>query len=229
MAPAPVLLAEVPVGLEPVTVRARGNEAWVVNHMSGSISIVDLATLNVKQTLLVGPEPTDVVFAGNPERAFVCVSQDDAVRVYDANSPGAPTHELFLEGSDPRSLAVGKDGDKVYVVFLDSGNKTTVIPEAVVDGSLGLPPPSPSKPDSLPAAPATSLIVRHNGTNWVDEIDRVWDFAVPYQLADNDVVEIDVAGPAVTGTVPGVGTALFNVAVNPVSRAPLRFPSGGQQ
>ena len=35
---APVLLSEVPVGLEPVSVRARTNgEAWVVNELSDSV------------------------------------------------------------------------------------------------------------------------------------------------------------------------------------------------
>ena len=39
----PVALADIPVGLDPVSVRARSNtEAWVVNHVSDSVSIVDL-------------------------------------------------------------------------------------------------------------------------------------------------------------------------------------------
>lgn len=41
----PVLTAEIPVGFEPVSVAARNNrEAWVVNWMSDSVSIVDLST-----------------------------------------------------------------------------------------------------------------------------------------------------------------------------------------
>ena len=38
---APLLIAEITVGLEPVTVRARTNdEVWVVNEVSDSVSIV---------------------------------------------------------------------------------------------------------------------------------------------------------------------------------------------
>src|SRR6267378_6627685 len=72
----PVLTAEIPVGLEPVSVAVRNNnEAWVVNWLSDSVSIVDLATGNVTRTMDVGDEPTDVVFAGSTrEMAFVCVS-----------------------------------------------------------------------------------------------------------------------------------------------------------
>jgi YVTN family beta-propeller protein len=74
--PTPVLEIEIPVGLEPVSVRARNNrEVWVANWLSDSVSIVDLETLDVVQTLDVGDEPTDVLFAGpDRERAFICVS-----------------------------------------------------------------------------------------------------------------------------------------------------------
>ena len=65
----------VPVGLEPCAVAARSNtEVWVVNHLSDSVSIIDLsgAVPRVTRTLLVGDEPRDVVFAGSGgNRAFV--------------------------------------------------------------------------------------------------------------------------------------------------------------
>src|SRR5690606_23541650 len=53
----------VPVGLEPVAVAARTDtEVWVVNHLSDSVSIVDLAATppRVRRTLLVGDEPRDI-------------------------------------------------------------------------------------------------------------------------------------------------------------------------
>src|SRR5689334_5622062 len=86
-------LGSVAVGLEPVAVAARTDrEAWVVNHLSDSVSIVrldeDLEDGDedddrhgfgrqpspgwVAQTLLVGDEPRDVVFAGRRHgRAFI--------------------------------------------------------------------------------------------------------------------------------------------------------------
>ncbi len=57
----------IPVGMEPVAVAARTNtEVWVVNHLSDSVSVVDLAAApaRVVRTLLVGDEPRDIVFAG---------------------------------------------------------------------------------------------------------------------------------------------------------------------
>ena len=69
------LAGSVPVGMEPVAVAARTNtEVWVVNHLSDSISIVDLsgAVPIVSRTLLVGDEPRDIVFAGTGgQRAFI--------------------------------------------------------------------------------------------------------------------------------------------------------------
>src|SRR5262245_55956677 len=76
------LVAEVPVGLEPVAVAARSNtEVWVVNHLSDSVSIVavDSATpalSRVTRTLLTCDEPRDIVFAGpGANRAFITTTR----------------------------------------------------------------------------------------------------------------------------------------------------------
>jgi hypothetical protein len=67
--------ASVPVGVDPVAVAERhAGEVWVVNHLSDSISVVDVASSppRVRQTLLVGDEPRDIVFAGpQRQRAFI--------------------------------------------------------------------------------------------------------------------------------------------------------------
>jgi DNA-binding beta-propeller fold protein YncE len=65
----------VSVGMEPVAVAARTDtEVWVVNHLSDSVSVVDLSLTppRVVRTLLVGDEPRDIVFAGTGgNRAFI--------------------------------------------------------------------------------------------------------------------------------------------------------------
>jgi DNA-binding beta-propeller fold protein YncE len=115
-----------PVGLEPVTVVARTDtEAWVVNQLSDSISIVDLVLGIVTRTLAVGDEPTDVAFAAG--RAFVSVAGLDQVRAYLlANLDAAPV-VLPIFSRKPRALAVSADGTRVYAVALFSGNQTTTI------------------------------------------------------------------------------------------------------
>lgn len=235
----------VPVGLEPVAVAARSNgEVWVVNHMSDSISIVDVSVspARVVRTLLVGDEPRDIVFAGQPAqpedpfpRAFITTAHrgqanpDDIfgdkygdfftpsvgradVWVFDANNLGASvggTAETVLTffGDTPRALAASPSGDKVYAAVFHSGNKTTILPESgnVTTVNSGV-------------APTIPTIVKFNGADWVDDSGSVQS-GIRLQLPDFDVFEIDAvaATPSEIRSFSGVGTILFNMAVNPVS------------
>ncbi|HYV17753.1 MAG TPA: hypothetical protein VFC25_01835 [Verrucomicrobiae bacterium] len=130
----------IPVGLEPVTVVARtDSEAWVVNTLSDTVSIVDLDLGTVTRTLAVGDEPTDVVFASG--RAFVAVSQEDAVKVWSLADLALPPVRVDLFGRDVRALAASPDGTKVYAVVLQSGNQTAVVDANVIWGNgTGLDP-----------------------------------------------------------------------------------------
>jgi YVTN family beta-propeller protein len=77
-----VRTGSVPVGLEPIAVAARSNsEVWVVNHLSDSVSIVDVGSSppRVVRTLLVGDEPRDIVFAGTGgNRVFITTAHRPA-------------------------------------------------------------------------------------------------------------------------------------------------------
>jgi YVTN family beta-propeller protein len=197
----PVRIAEIPVGLEPVSVNARTNdEVWVVNHVSDSISIVSLSQGLVVDTLRVGDEPADVVFAGSPQRAFVSVARRNEVRVYD---PVARTlvNTLPLQGTHPRALAVNAAGDRVYAAFALSGNRTTIIP-----AELAPPPPAPTNP-ALPAPPQVGLIV--------DATNPAWGSTIRFTLPDNDVVEINANTQSVVRYVSRVGTVNLGLAVQP--------------
>ncbi|GIW41769.1 MAG: hypothetical protein KatS3mg076_2346 [Candidatus Binatia bacterium] len=163
--------ASVPVGLEPIAVAARSDsEVWVVNHLSDSVSIVDVASSppRVVRTLWVGDEPRDIVFAGpGHSRAFVTTAHrgqnhpDPAtiradltksgigradVWVFDADDPGAepggtPIAILTLFGDTPRALAASPDGSTVYAAVFHSGNGTTAVTEGLVcDGGETAPP-----------------------------------------------------------------------------------------
>ncbi len=102
-------LGSVPVGMEPVAVAARSDsELWVVNHLSDSVSIVDIssAPYRVSKTLLVGDEPRDIVFAGTTnggqpvERAFITTAHRGQHRVDSsiAAVPGAGDPQLITPG-----------------------------------------------------------------------------------------------------------------------------------
>jgi len=158
----------VPVGLEPVAVAARTDgEVWVVNHLSDSVSIVDVTSVppRVTRTLLVGDEPRDVVFAGpGGNRAFITTAhrgQNSGVPLADLTTEGIGRADVWvfdasnlgtslggarltvvtLFGDTPRALAVAPGGDTVYAAVFHSGNRTTSLSEGIVcDGGAGAAP-----------------------------------------------------------------------------------------
>lgn len=159
----PKAVGSVPVGLEPVAVAALSdNEIWVVNHLSDSVSIVDVGATppRVIRTLLVGDEPRDIVFAGpNKSRAFVTTAHRGQnspytaidnpgqlttpgigradVWVFDTADPGAavggrPQVILALFGDTPGPLTASPDGNTVYAGVFKSGNQTTIIGRVLI-------------------------------------------------------------------------------------------------
>ena len=94
--------ASVPVGLDPVSVATRNaSEVWVVNHLSDSISIVDVSSNppHVTRTILTCDEPRDIVFAGTGgNRAFVttarrgqnCVDSAGVAVAFSGGTAGTP-------------------------------------------------------------------------------------------------------------------------------------------
>src|SRR5437870_2379623 len=217
------LMAEIPVGLEPVSVAVRNNnEAWVVNWLSDSVSVVDLNRFKTVRTFDVGDEPTDVVFAGQQkEFAFVCVSGTSEVKVFDPASPSTAPQVIAIRAKQPRALTRDSSGAQVFVSIFESGNQTTIVPAAQVTANGGPPPPSPAMSSSLPAAPSVGLIVKWNGSALADETGNPkWNSVIPYTLSDTDIAVIDARGlnPSVSTLVRGVGThignAVFDASAN---------------
>lgn len=232
-----VPIASVPVGLEPIALAEDPDgRVWVVNHLSDSVSVVDVSAPipQVVQTLWVGDEPRDIVFAGTSrERAFITAAHrgqnspvDPAMNtasigradvwVFDStlldDTPGGQVEQILtLFGDRPRPLAVSGDGLRVFAGIFLSGNKTT----AIAPNSFTKTSPTTSA-DGV-AQPDTGLIVRFNGTNWVDDSGANRSNHVPFTLPDFDVFEIDAVTLIVQRSVSGVGTILFNMVANPIT------------
>ena len=191
----PLLLNEIPVGLEPVSVRCRTNdEAWVVSEVSDSVSIVALDTGTVLASLRTGDEPADVAFAQG--KAFITCARQGKIMVFDTNTHALIT-TIDVQGSYPRNLAVSGDGLRVYAVCELSGNHTTVL-----NASAAPAPPSPTNA-ALPLAPQTALIIADS------------DVRIHYTVLDHDVVEIDATANTVSRYFADTGTNLFDVVTRP--------------
>lgn len=193
----PIRIAELPVGLEPTSVRARtDDEFWVVNEASDSVSILSLSRRAVIATLECPDEPADIAFAG--DLAFVTCARNSQVRVFNAR---VRTHltDIPLRGLEPRALTTDAAGTRVFVAFQHSGNQTTVL--AADHAPV---PPAPTNP-ALATAPQTALIVPSS------------DRRIPYAVLDHDVAEISVSTLQVTRYLSGAGTLLFDLALRPNS------------
>ncbi len=223
-------VGETVVGLRPVALALRGNQVWVVNHLSDSVSVIDVndpARPRVIHTLAVGDEPRGIVIAGpNHDRVFVATAYRGETLtpgigraqlwIFDATRPETPPKRLILFGSKPRALAVSPDGRTVYAAIFHSGNGTTT---ASGEDAVRLGRAPRFDHDNVPfsAVPKQGAIVQRIDGRWRDEAGRDWSAAIPFELPDYDVFAIDAASadPKVSASISRVGTVLFNVAVNP--------------
>ena len=229
----------VPVGVDPVAVaESPSGQVWVVNHLSDSVSIVDVATLRVVRTLHVGDEPRDIVFAGaGRSRAFISAAHRGQNRPGDpqlltpsvgradvwvfestglgASAGGDEIAILSAFGDTPRALATSPDGLTVYLAVFHSGNKTTTVSE----GALPTPAPLPTV-SGLPAPQVGVMLQQVGPTTWRDVNGSNHNGLVRFSLPDQDVFSIDadasvLDATAITGSVTSVGTILFNMVVHP--------------
>ncbi len=225
-------VGETAVGLRPVALALRGTQAWVVNHLSDSVSVVDVSEPSrptVIRTLQVGDEPRGIVVAGlKQDRVFVAAAYRGEtlapgigraqVWMFDASRPQTPPKILTLFGSKPRALTASGDGRKVYAAVYLSGNGTTTVSG---EDAVRLGRAAQLYLDNVPygAVPKQGPIVRRMDGRWQDDQGRDWTSAVPFDLPDYDVFVIDAAAenPTVIEPIGNVGTVLFDLAVQPGS------------
>ena len=230
----PRLMAEIPVGMDPVSVRWRSNnELWVANYISRTINIVDVGRRLVVHTLNTLDGPSDIAFAGSPQRAFVSCDRENAVQVFDPITRQAITN-VSIDGERPKTMATSPDGRKLYVAIFESGNGSTLLVGAgtnamsVVkhpDGPYGgqYPPPNDGLDHRPPLNPSIvgredfpdSIIVKKNAAGrWMDDNQGDWTGFV--------------SGPhaALSGRIPGWDLPDRDLAVIDTSTLEISYVTG---
>jgi len=140
-----IRVASLPVGLEPCAVAvAPDGLVWVVNHMSDSVSIVDVdaSPPHVIKTLLVGDEPRDIVFAGTGgTRAFITTAHRGQQRTDPSisgvigtgdpqlRSASIPRADVWVFDSTSLGAAFGGTPLRILSFFADTPRALTVSPD----------------------------------------------------------------------------------------------------
>lgn len=215
------VLANVAVGLDPVSVAVRpdGNEVWVANHVSDSVSVID--TLPGSQTLhrvvrtiqiLPDPaggtffdEPVGIAFSDTENKAYVAVSSRNLIIIVDPT-----THEALgafgVRAQEPRAIAV-RNG-LLYVLAFESGNQT----ELSVCGNLN----------------GTGIVGDQCSMGLLDLVNfaqnpnlpaAVKNIVVDPDVPDRDLFVYRTSNDSEKDVVEGIGTLLYGIAVDSNGRA----------
>ena len=136
----------IPVGLEPcaVAIRPGTSEAWVVNHLSDSVSIVDMSGARVTRTLLVGDEPRDIVITDPDgpgplgDRVFITTAHRGQHRTHpsiaavpgagdpELTTPSVPRADVWVFDANNPGAGVGGTPLEIVELFGDTPRALTV-------------------------------------------------------------------------------------------------------
>ncbi len=205
------VVKEIPVGIDPVSVAIRpdGQEVWVSNHVSDSVSVVDndpnsLTRWNVIATIqdfdqhsaTRFDEPVGIAFA-NDEKAYVALSSENQIAVVDVATRRI-VRRLNIPAQDPRAIAV-KHG-KLFVLPFESNNQTQL------SGGSG------NKIDGdLVTFDAWQHSILNNN---VLSLGHVVDIVKHPEVPDRDLFVFDTETDELVHSVKSLGTLLYGLAIN---------------
>ncbi|GAD56624.1 hypothetical protein MBELCI_2676 [Limimaricola cinnabarinus LL-001] len=99
-------------------------EIWVTNEKDDTISVIDVATMEVTRTIPTGERPRGLTFSHDFSRLYICASDSDAVQVMDPET-GEILHDL-PSGEDPEQFVLHPDDRRLYIANEDDAITTVV-------------------------------------------------------------------------------------------------------
>ena len=98
--------------------------AWVSNEKDNSLSLIDMQTLQVTETLPVGQRPRGLLLSHDNRLLYICASDSDRVQVMDV-----ATRKIIKElpsGKDPEQFALHPNDRWLYVSNEDDALVTVI-------------------------------------------------------------------------------------------------------
>ena len=212
-------IATVEVGLEPsaLAVRPGANELWVSNHVSDSVSVIDIAPGSPTQYRVIDTiqavdaqgvtlfdEPLGIAFTADGAKAFVALSSRNQIAVIDPVARSV-TSRLNVRAQEPRAIAV-RNG-LLYVTATESGNRSELSACGVAGDT------NASTACTLTLNDLTIFAANPNIPNRTKHIQTDPD------APDRDLFVFDANTGAEVTTVSGIGTLLNGIAVSNAGRA----------
>jgi PQQ-dependent catabolism-associated beta-propeller protein len=154
--------------------------AYVSNEKDDTISIIDLNTLEVTDTIDVGERPRGILFSKDYSKLYICASDSDTVQVMDL-----ATKKIIKQlpsGEDPEQFALHPNDRHLYISNEDDALVTIVdteTSEVLAQIDVGV------EPEGMAVSPDGKIAVNTSETtNMVHWIDTT-----TYQLVDNTLVD----------------------------------------
>lgn len=158
---------------------ARAEMAYVTNEKDNTVSVIDMDSLEVVDTLEVGMRPRGITFSRDHSQLYICASDSDAVQVMDmatkklvANLPSGADPEQFALHPDDRRLYIANE-DNAVVTVVDTRERTVI---AQVDVGV--------EPEGMAVSPDGAWAVNTSETtnmlHWID--------TTTHELVDNTLV-----------------------------------------
>ncbi len=206
------IIHRIRVGIEPVSIAIRpdGQEIWVANHISDSVSVLDNDSSSSTYLQVIATiqefgrrsrstrfdEPVGIAFANN-RKAYVALSSENEIAVVDVASRDV-RKRLKIRSQDPRAIKV--QGNRLYVIPFESNNKTQLSGgnKRDIDGDLV-------------TFDAWNHSIEHNN---VLSLGHVVDIIKHPDVPDRDLFVFDTETDELVETVDTLGTLLYGLAID---------------
>lgn len=107
-----------------LTAPALAQEVWISNERDATISIIDVPSLEVIETIKVGARPRGIMFSHDYSVAYLCASDDSTIQVIDVatrqilhNLPSGENPETFALHPDNRHIWISNEDDNITSVL----------------------------------------------------------------------------------------------------------------